>query len=663
MSGQPSFRSIWEHDEWVRPFVARYRRVLAAALLLGLVAFLFSAALMFTSGFMISLAATVPATVLALHLPSIFVRIFGIGKPILQYLERLESHDWVLRMTSELRRKLFETVERRPHLFGSRTVGEVLGLLTEDVGHIQNLYLRSAFPLAVAWLVFIAVTLFFGAFSVPVALISAALLAVELVIVPFVAVLLNASRLDDAKKAKARLYDEMTDNVLGLADWMFSGRREDYLHRFDDDLRAMHAHDAAVRRSKRLLSIVSQAVYAVLVVVVVVWAGIAFAPHDPAMTTAGTAFLGGIALDNAEAYAANWIAAFVLAAFPLIEAFSPAVDATLGAVTHKESLVRLNRLSREGSASDDSGSAQAPELQGSVTPGSAEESPQAAGACSEGASADSRVGATGVGAESGPEKGDALSGGAGIGLQHVSFSYPGSDKLVLGDVSLTVPAGQKVCVLGRSGAGKSTLAALIRGDVTPNAGRVLVGGSDVRAWGDRISRVVGVIQQRPYLFNQTIRENLLIGRAGATDEELWKALSQVRLADMVRALPRGLDTLVDEGGDRFSGGERQRFALARILLAQTPVVILDEPFAGLDPATEQGLLDTIFDVLASRTVVMITHHLRGVQLADRVVFVADGHIALDGDPRVLAREDAHFRRLLAFDRGVPGGIEAPSDLF
>lgn len=663
MSGQPTFRAIWRHDEWVKPFVARYRRVLAAALLLGLVAFLFSAALMFTSGFMISLAATVPATVLALHLPSIFVRIFGIGKPILQYLERLESHDWVLRMTSELRRKLFETVERRPRLFESRTVGEVLGLLTEDVGHIQNLYLRSAFPLAVAWLVFIAVTLFFGAFSVPVALISAVLLVVELAAVPFIAVLLNAPRLDDAKKAKARLYDEMTDNVLGLADWMFSGRREDYLHRFDDDLRAMHARDAAVRRSKRLLSIVSQAVYALLVVVVIVWAGIAFAPHDPGMTTAGTTFLGGIALDNAEAYAANWIAAFVLAVFPLIEAFSPAVDATLGAVAHKESLARLNRLSREGIVTGESDSVQAPELQDPDASSPAEESQRAVGACSEDTSVDSRAGVTDFDAASGSAKSDDLSDGAGVDLQHVSFSYPGSAKLVLDDVSLTVPAGQKVCVLGRSGAGKSTLAALIRGDIAPNAGRVLVGGADVRAWGDRISRVVGVIQQRPYLFNQTIRENLLIGRAGATDEELWEVLAQVRLTDMVRALPRGLDTLVDEGGDRFSGGERQRFALARILLAQTPVVILDEPFAGLDPATEQDLLDTIFDVLASCTVVMITHHLQGVQLADRVVFVADGHIALDGDPRVLAHDDAYFRRLLAFDRGVPGCIEAPSNLF
>ena len=106
------FRDAWKRDAWVRPFLARYRGVLAAAIALSVIAYVFAAALMFTSGYMISLAATIPFTVLALHVPSLFVRIFGIGKPLVQYVERLSSHDWVLRMTSSLRRRLYDAIER-----------------------------------------------------------------------------------------------------------------------------------------------------------------------------------------------------------------------------------------------------------------------------------------------------------------------------------------------------------------------------------------------------------------------------------------------------------------------------------------------------------------------------------------------------------------------
>ena len=151
---------VWRGDAWVKPFFTRYRKVLALTLALGLAAFVFAGALMFTSGYMISLAATLPFTVLALHVPSLFVRIFGLGKPILQYLERLASHDWVLRMTSELRRRLYETVERMTSAVRSRrSLGDTLGLLTEDIGHVQDLYLRTVLPMASAWLLYVVVVI------------------------------------------------------------------------------------------------------------------------------------------------------------------------------------------------------------------------------------------------------------------------------------------------------------------------------------------------------------------------------------------------------------------------------------------------------------------------------------------------------------------------
>ena len=177
---------------------------------------------------------------------------------------------------------------------------------------------------------------------------------------------------------------------------------------------------------------------------------------------------------------------------------------------------------------------------------------------------------------------------------------------MLRDVSLTVPQGQRVAVLGRSGAGKSTLAALVRGDLRPSAGSVTLGGAPTAGFGDEAARWVGVIQQSTYLFNMTLRDNLLLAREDARDEELWDALDAVGLRPLAERLPQGLDTMVDEAGLRFSGGERHRVALARVLLRDAPVVVLDEPTVGLDPLTERALLDTLLEALAGRTVVMIT---------------------------------------------------------
>lgn len=617
-----SYARLWARDTWVKPFFARYGKTLAATLGLGLAAFVFAAALMFTSGFMISLAATLPVTVLALHVPSLFVRIFGLGKPILQYLERLQSHDWVLRMTSALRVKLYRVVERSPLLRAEKRLGEVLGLLSEDIGHIQDLYLRTVFPLAAAWLVYVVLVVAFGVFSLPLALAVAVLLGIEAFAVPLAAVSVNGARMLRRQKITARLYDDLSDNVLGLADWVFAGRRDDYLARFDALLREDAQLDAAIRRTQRCWALVAQALFALCAVALVVWAGLTFAPHDALGAPFASAAAGAVAqvsLDNAPAFAPNWAAAFVLALFPLFEAFYPLPDAALGLVSHGSAVERLNGY---GSADDE------PEEGAVAAP--ADELSDAARAVLDTAAADEP---------------------ATVTLDRVAFSYEGSADEVLHGLSLSVPPRQKLFVLGRSGVGKSTIAALVRGDETPSTGRVTIGGVDVASFGERIARLVGVVQQSPYLFNQSLRANLLVGDAQASDEQLWAVLDAVGLGSMARSLPQGLDTMMDEAGKRFSGGERHRVALGRILLSRAPIVVLDEPFAGLDPRTEQALLDTVFDVLADRTVILITHHLQGALRADRIVFVEDGAVKLDGSPDELAATSERFRRLLAFEQG------------
>ena len=175
-------------------------------------------------------------------------------------------------------------------------------------------------------------------------------------------------------------------------------------------------------------------------------------------------------------------------------------------------------------------------------------------------------------------------------------------------------------------------------------------GADTAALGDAICSQLGLIQQSTYLFNRSLFANLSLGDRSITRDAAAAALQAVGLGPLLASLPKGLDTMVSEAGHNFSGGERHRIALARVLLKDTPVVLLDEPTVALDPLTEHALLEDVFKVLEGRSVVMVTHHLAGIERMDRVVFIEDGRIALEGSPAELARSSARFQQLLAFDR-------------
>jgi len=186
----------------------------------------------------------------------------------------------------------------------------------------------------------------------------------------------------------------------------------------------------------------------------------------------------------------------------------------------------------------------------------------------------------------------------------------------------------------------------------PCEGSVTLNGVSSFQLGDDISPYIGVIQQQTYLFNMSIADNIKIGKQDATEEELWGVLEKVGLREMVDRLPEGLDTMVDEAGLRFSGGERHRIALARVLLQDVPIIILDEPTVGLDPLTERDVLSTIFENIEGKTLIMITHHLQGVAHMDKVLFIEDGKPAISGTPDELAKTNTHYQQLQEFDRGI-----------
>lgn len=212
----------------------------------------------------------------------------------------------------------------------------------------------------------------------------------------------------------------------------------------------------------------------------------------------------------------------------------------------------------------------------------------------------------------------------GLRFDSVVFGYPGRPHVLQG-LSLDVPAGTRVAILGPSGAGKSTLAALALRVVTPESGRVLLGGADLtRLASADVHASIAWLSQSTTLFEDTIRANLLLAKPNADDRALWQALEAAVIADVVHALPDGLDTWLGAGGAGLSGGQARRLALARTLLSDAPILLLDEPATGLDPAAERAFFTTLNEVAEGRTVILIVHRLTGVERLDRIWRLSGG---------------------------------------
>lgn len=245
-----------------------------------------------------------------------------------------------------------------------------------------------------------------------------------------------------------------------------------------------------------------------------------------------------------------------------------------------------------------------------------------------------------------------LSKSAAIELNNVYYRYEGESKDALRQISLSIPQGKKIAILGKSGAGKSTLIQLLLGALSPTSGKIEINGYAPQQYGENIFDMVSVLNQKPYLFATSVKNNIRLGNQDATNEEIEKVIKQVQLDEYIHSLPRGMNTGMEESGQRFSGGERQRIALARILLKNTPIVILDEPTVGLDPQTERRLLDTIFASLKDKTIIWVTHHLIGIEKMDEVLFFDNGNITMNGSHEELMASNERYQQLYRLDKGI-----------
>lgn len=570
-------------SNWIQPYIKQNKGRLALGIFFGIIGIGSGAMLLFVSGYLISKSALRPENIMIVYVPIVAVRAFSIGQAVFVYLEKLVNHDIVLRILEKMRTRLYNIVEPQALFLNSRyQTGDLLGVLSDDIEHLQDFYLRTIFPSIfglVTYAVFISVL---GIFDWVFALFMILVLGVVVFLVPLLSLLFTRKHHVKQKQRKNKLYSQLTDAIFGQVDWQASGRTNEILDELEQQDKQLSKTDLKLRKWNHLREAVLRLIAGLIIIAMMVWADI---------QTSGGQFSPTI------------IAAFTLMTFSIMDALLPISDAVELVPSYTDSLERIKEIEENQPTIDETH--------------------------------DSHLNLN-----------DELT----MHLDHVSYQYPGHSTKAIDQLNLTIASGKKIAILGKSGTGKSTLLKLMSGVLKPDEGQVLI--NDESMDSSMLSSAVSVLNQKPHLFDTTIKNNITMGRPGATDQEIIDAIERAQLTNLIASLPQGLDTSVEEMGKRFSGGERQRIAFARILLQDTPIILFDEPTIGLDPLNEQEVLDTILTATENKTVIWVTHHLAGVEQMDEIIFLDDGHIAMQGSHAELLETNERYRKLYKMDQGL-----------
>ncbi|MEU3988146.1 thiol reductant ABC exporter subunit CydD [Streptomyces platensis] len=574
----------------LRRLARAHRARFALALLLGSLALGSAVGLMATSGWLISRAAQQPP-VLYLMVAVTATRAFGIGRAVFRYAERLVAHDTVFRMLADVRVAVFQRLERlAPAGLRERSRGDLLSRLVADVDAVQDYFLRWLLPVGAAVLVGAGAVGFTGWLLPEAGAILAGGLLLTGVAVPVLSGALARRAERRLAPARGRLATRVVDVLTGTAELTVAG--------------ALGARTESVRRADRELTrIASRSA-------TVAGTGAGLSALLCGLTVAASAVAG---VQAVHAGRLTGVALAVVVLTPL---------AAFEAVAGLPLAVQYRRRTRHA-AERVFEVLDAPEpVSEPVTPAAAPVTPFP------------------------------------LAVRELTARHPGQDRPALDGIGFTLTAGHRLAVVGASGSGKTTLAQVLLRFLDEESGSYTLGGTAAREMaGDAVRRLVGLCAQDAHLFDSSLRENLRLARpegrgAADADQDLWDALGRARLADWVRGLPAGLDTMIGERGARLSGGQRQRLALARALLADFPVLVLDEPAEHLDLATADALTADLLTATEGRTTVLITHRLTGLDAVDEVLVLDGGRAVQRGTYAELAVADGPFRRMLERERAV-----------
>jgi ATP-binding cassette subfamily C protein CydCD len=560
----------------------------ALSVLLGALTIGANVSLMGTSAWLISTAALHPS-IAALNVSIVGVRFFGISRAVFRYSERLVSHNVTFRLLARLRVWFYEKLEPlAPARLMDYRSGDLLARVVGDVGTLENFYVRVVSPPLVALVIGTGLSIFLASFYPPLAAVSSGFFLILGVILPLSSLLLGREPGRAIIALRSELNTRLVDGIQGLADILAYGRAGDHAAQIAVTARA---YGGAQKRMARISGFHSG--LAALLTNFGLWLVVYLTipqvnnGHIPGPMLASLALL---TLASFEA----------VTPLPLAAQMWESVRAAAGrlfeivdvqpAVESREKRVE----SREQGAGSSSGQPLLPTLQ----------------------------------------------------LSNLSFTYPGQTVPALQNISFNLESGKSIAVVGPSGAGKSTLVNLLLRFWEYSSGDIRLGGESLHGLEqDQVRARCAVVSQASYLFNTSVQENLRIARPSASQEEIEKAARQAHIHEFILSLPKGYQTYIGEQGLRLSGGERQRLAIARALLKEAPLLILDEPTANLDPLTEKQVLETLFEVMRGKTALLITHRLVGLENVDEILVMEHGQIVERGAQAELLERGGAFRRL------------------
>lgn len=570
----------------IRTEIKKNKSVMTLVVILGILSTVSGAALMYVSGFLISKSSLRIGNILMLQVPTVLTRTFSLSQSTFAYLQRLTSHNLVLGIIEKMRSRVYKILE--PHALKLKKEyksGDLLGLIAEDIEHLQNIYLKTIFPSIVSLVLYVIfVTLMFG-YDMSYAILATLFGLFIIFIVPFVSLTFTRRNFQVMKEAKYDLYKNFTSAIFGISDWISSNRVNDFMNEYQEKETRLLKKETKIKIfvhfRENLVNFIAG-----LTVFYMIYSCWNMTLND--------------SIENV------YIASFCMMALSVMSV----------SVMTSESVAHI------------------PGYEVSIK----------------------RVKDFYVNEQDDVDIDKALQNKEGnvIDIENVTFAYE-NGKNILDDISLSIKKGEKVAILGRSGVGKSTLVKLLTGTYTDYTGSISVLGKvpTEKMLGTKIS----LLNQKPYLFDMTIRENLKLAlldkKEEVTDDEInskiEESLEKSQLTRLISELPEGINTNVFETGSRFSGGERQRIAFARTLIQNNELLLLDEPTVGLDPKTEHELLKTIFETNVDKTIVWITHHLNSIKYMDRIIFIKDGKVEMDGTHEELYRTNEKYRKLYDMD--------------